>query len=141
MNPQFLSEVISLWQKEGIQLNAGLTSQQIEVLEQSLSLPFKPDFKEYLKTANGFEDFDWDNAMFSFWSADRILEELGNCHPEELVCFADHCINLCSFGHHREKEGIYIHYQHTEGLFLVANSFTEFIRLYLVNPMDLLLDI
>jgi hypothetical protein len=136
-----LSEVISFWQKEGVRVNAGLTGLQIEALEQSLSVLFKPDFKEYLSAVNGFEDFDSDNALFSFWSADRMREELGTYHPEELVCFADHCINLCSFGYHREKEGIYIHYQHMEGLSLVANSFTEFIRIYLVDSMDLLLDI
>jgi hypothetical protein len=144
MNTPFqlvLNELVSYWKAQQIILNNGLTTQQMQALEQVSQFNFEPDFKEYLSVANGFEDSGWDDNMFSFWSSDRILAELNNCHPEELICFADYCINLCSFGYQRGKEGIYIHYQHTEGLSLVANSLTEFICLYLINAADLLIDV
>ena len=120
--------------------NPGASPGAITALERAFGKPFEPAFTAYLGHTNGFKDFEWDDAMFSFWSAERILQELDDGHPAELFCFADHCINLGSFGYGREVKAptIYLHYQHADGFEAVADSFPDFLRRYLQDPFALL---
>jgi hypothetical protein len=132
-----LSKLISAWDKDGLEVNKGISDYHIESLEKEVNYNFDVDFKEYLRQINGLEDFEWDKELFSFWSIDRIKSEYGDCHPLELICFADYNINVCSYGFNIQDRKVYSHYQHTEGLHFISNSFTEFIDLYL-NDSDCL---
>ncbi|SFQ82046.1 hypothetical protein SAMN04515668_4723 [Hymenobacter arizonensis] len=78
--------------------------------------------------------------MFSFWSTERIAQEVDGSHPTELLCFADYCINLSSFGfsRHQNDPRIYLHYQHEKGREAVADSFHDFLKIYLHDPEMLL---
>jgi hypothetical protein len=136
-----LNELLLFWKREKLALNPGISQGDLQVFEHALNFSFDEDFKRYMLQSNGLVDFEWDNNMFSFWSAKRIAQEAHDHHPPELICIADYCINLCSFGYHRHKTGIYIHYQTISGLVLVANSFTEFLKIYLANSDDLLIDV
>ena len=81
------------------------------------------------------EDEDW----FSFWAQNRMREENEDgSHPKDVIWFSDHSINLCSFGFHKTDGKVYTHYQTIEGIECVANSFSEFIDLYLKDPYLLL---
>lgn len=133
-----IDELIAVWTNAGIQINKGITADEIASCEKALNFTFDEDFWLYLTKLNGFEDFDSDKAWFSFWSVDRIRKEYGDCHPLELVCFADHSINLCSYGFHKTDKKVYIHFQTIEGIEVVADTFTEFINTYSVDPYNLL---
>jgi hypothetical protein len=94
----------------------------------------------YLKEINGFVDSGYsDNEWFCFWAHDQIKEQNTNgYHPKDVIWFADHSLNLCVFGFHRLDKKIYTHYEKTDRLIFIANSFTEFIDVYLEDAFLLL---
>ena len=78
--------------------------------------------------------------FFSFWSVTQIkIENCYNSHPENVIWFADHFISLCSFGQYKVDQKIYIHLDKSNELYLIANSFSEFVDLYLADPYQLIL--
>jgi hypothetical protein len=134
-----LDQVITSWKTHGVACNPGVSDTILLGFEQALAFSCDPAFAAYLRQVNGFTDFDWDEAMFSFWSTERIAQEAAHGHPAELLCFADHCINLGSFGFRRRNDPkIYLHYQHQEGIEAVADSFHDFLKIYLLDPFSLL---
>lgn len=133
-----IEELMGVWKAAGIQINKGISANGINECEKAVDFTFAEDFRGYLMRMNGFRDFDSDQEWFSFWSTDRIQSELGDCHPLDLVCFADHSINLCTFGFHRKDKMVYIHYQHSDNVELVARTFTDFINTYSVESYQLL---
>ncbi|MEI9943262.1 MAG: hypothetical protein WDN26_03500 [Chitinophagaceae bacterium] len=134
-----LNKLIPHWTKQGVQLNTGISIDNLKQLEIDFSFSFDEDFYTYLTKVNGFEDFDSDEAWFSFWSQNRIQEENGDAsHPKEVIWFADYSINLCSFGFHKTDKKVYTHYQTIEGIECVTSSFSEFIDIYLQDPNLLL---
>ena len=134
-----LNKLISHWTAQKIQLNSGLTIDNIKTLESDLEFPFEEDFHTYLKKVGGFVDFGSDEAWFSFWSQNRMREENEEgSHPKDVIWFSDHSINLCSFGFHKTDRKVYTNYQTIGRMECVANSFMEFVDLYLENPYQLL---
>lgn len=142
MDPSFqdtLDQVITTWKTHGVACNPGASDTLLAAFEEAMAFSCAPAFAAYLRRVNGFTDCDWDGAMFSFWSTERIAQEAADGHPAELLCFADHCINLCSFGFRRQNDpAIYLHYQHQEGIVAVADSFHDFLKRYLLDPYSLL---
>lgn len=134
-----LDTLIAYWTKEGPEIKPGLLHEDIKQLEADLSFHFEPGFNQYLQRANGFADFDSDKEWFCFWEQKRIIEENNNSrHPKEVVWFADHSLNLCCFGFHRVDKKVYTHYDHRNELMHIADSFIEFVNLYLQDPYQLL---
>lgn len=130
-----LNKLILLWTRQGVELNSGISTDNLKKLEADFSFSFEEDFHNYLKKINGFVDFDSDEAWFSFWSQNRMEEENKDCsHPKEVIWFSDYSINLCSFGFHKMDKRVYTHYQTIEGIECVANSFSEFVDIYLEDP-------
>lgn len=143
MNPAFTDQLHKLvlhWTDQGIRLNSGIPDIVINKLESDLDISLNDEFKAYLKSINGFLNRgDLDNDLFSFWSDTRIIEENMNCrNSKDLICFADHSVNLCVFGFNREHGKIYIFFQKTNDKILIANSLSEFIDLYLKDAYLLL---
>ena len=134
-----LDQVITSWETQGVACNPGVSDANLFAFEQAMAFSCDPVFAAYLRRVNGFTDFDWDEVLFSFWSTERIAQEATDGHPAELLCFADHCINLGSFGFRRRNDSkIYLHYQHQEGFEAVADSFHDFLKIYLLDPFALL---
>ncbi|PSR54090.1 hypothetical protein AHMF7605_11440 [Adhaeribacter arboris] len=73
-----LSKLKSTWNKEGLDVNIGISDNQIESLEKIVNYNFDEDFKEYLRQINGLKDYEWDKELFSFWSIDRIKSDMEN---------------------------------------------------------------
>jgi cell wall assembly regulator SMI1 len=69
------NQAIDLWTSKGIKLQNGISIDKISDFEKLLDFKFPQDFIELYFKANGFEDFDWNEHMFSLWSLDRILKE------------------------------------------------------------------
>lgn len=134
-----LIKLIPLWAEQGVQLNTGISINDLKQLEIDFAFSFDEDFHAYLKNVNGFMDFDSDEAWFSFWSQNRMQEENSDdSHPKNVIWFADYSINLCSFGFHKVDRKVYTHYQTIEGIECVASSFSEFIEMYMQDPNLLL---
>ena len=134
-----LNKLIQLWTKQGVKLNPGISIDNFKKLETDFTVSFEEDFHTYLTKVNGFVDFDSDEAWFSFWSQTRMREENEDgSHPIDVIWFSDYSINLCSFGFHKTDKKVYTHYQTIEGIECVANSFSEFIDIYLQDPNLLL---
>jgi len=134
-----LNKLILHWRSQGIKLNTGISIDNIRNLEIDFGLQFEEAFSNYLTSVNGFVDFESDEAWFSFWSQARMREENEDgSHPKEIMWFSDHSINLCSFGFHKTDKKIYTHYQTIGGVEFIANSFTEFVDLYLEDAYLLL---
>lgn len=134
-----LNKLISLWTTQGVKLNSGISIDNLKKLETDFTFSFEEDFHIYLTKVNGFVDFDSDEAWFSFWSQSRMTEEnQDGSHPQDVIWFSDHSINLCSFGFHKTDRKVYTHYQSIGGIECIANSFSEFIDSYLKDPYLLL---
>ena len=142
MNQEFINKLnalIAYWTNEGIKLNTGIDDDLIKKLESDLGYCFDDNFKYYLQKVNGFADFESDESWFSFWSHTRIKDENSSTHPKEVIWFADHSLNLCSFGFHKTDRKIYTHFDKQDKIMFIVNSFNEFIDIYLDNPYLLVL--
>ena len=130
-----LAQVLTCWRIQGVVCNPGASPEAVRALEQLFGQPFEPAFTAYLYQANGFAGGDWDQDLFSFWSTERIVEEVAS-QPPALLCFADYCINLGSFGFLRDGNDpkIYLHYQTAAYFEAVADSFHDFLIRYLQDP-------
>jgi hypothetical protein len=143
MNSSFelvLERLMAKWKRYGIACNPGATKAELQTLEQATSFQFDATFSAYLRHMNGFVDFDWDESLFSLWSTTRIVTKLGDHHPDDLICFADYSINAGSFGFSCDPQDprIYLHYQTVSGRWVVADSFADFLRRWLLEPDSLL---
>jgi len=143
MNREFINKLDTLvvqWINDGIQLNSGISADHIKQLQADLVFSFDANFKYYLQKINGFTDFDGDDTMFTFWSHHRIIEENKNgSHPAQVIWFADHSLNLCTFGFHKTDRKVYTHFANTKELSFIADSFSSFIDIYLDDPYRLVL--
>ncbi len=140
MNQEFINKLdilISQWIKQ-VQVNPGIADDIIQKLESDIGFCFEEKFRYYLTKINGFKDLDSDESWFSFWSHTRIKDENGT-HPKEVIWFADHSLSLCCFGFHKTDKKIYTHFDKQDEIILIANSFNEFIDIYLDNPYRLVL--
>jgi hypothetical protein len=142
MNPSFqliLERLLAKWKDDGIVCNPGATEAELQTLEQVITFQFDATFRAYLRQLNGFVDFEWDAALFSLWSTTRMVAELGR-HPANLICFADYSINAGSFGFSCDQQDprVYLHYQTGRGQWVVADSFADFLRSWLLEPDSLL---
>lgn len=135
-----LDNLLLHWARQGIKINPGISEETINEIEKELNVNLEENFCKYLKRVNGFVDFESDKAWFSFWSITRMKEENSDrSHPENVFWFSDHAINLCSFGFHTTDKKIYTHFEKSNEILLIANSFSEFVDLYLADPYQLIL--
>ena len=61
-------QAIFIWTSKGIKLQVGISNDKISDFEKLLGFKFPQDFIDLYSKANGFEDFDWNEHMFSLWS-------------------------------------------------------------------------
>jgi hypothetical protein len=134
-----LTKLAAKWRSNGIAYNLGITGEELRLVEQAVAFQFDESFRAYLYQMNGCVEFEWDKDLFCFWSTTRIIRELAD-HPADLICFADYSINAGSFGFQRTQPDpcIYLHFQTVPGRWVVADSFADFLSIYLANPNSLL---
>ena len=119
----------------------------IERIEQSYNVKLPEDFRDYLLELIPDEDF-WDSEDVIWWSADR-LKNIPEEYEHEItdtriaasatryIFFADYCIWMwawaicCDEGQDYGKVAMI----GGAGQF-VANSFTEFVEAYVVDPFS-----
>ena len=81
-------QAISIWISKGIKLQNGSSVDKVSDLEKLLDFSFPKDFIDLYLKVDGFEDFDWNEHMFSLWSLDRILKEIKKRETQIILAFA-----------------------------------------------------
>ena len=119
-------QAIHIWTSNGIKLQNGISIDKISDFEKLLDFKFPQDFIELYSKANGFEDFDWNENMFSLWSLDRILKEYQEDGHINYIGFCDFLINSHSIGFFKTDNGIFKSYDQTQA---IGNTFKEGIEL------------
>jgi len=121
-------QAISLWESKSIKLQNGISVDKIADLEKLLDFKFPQDFIGLYSKVNGFEDFEWNEHMFSLWSVDRILKEYHEDGNSNYIGFCDFLINSHSIGFLKSAIDVYKSYDQTQP---VAKSFEDLI--FLIN--------
>jgi hypothetical protein len=119
-------QAILLWKEKSIKLNAGLSQNEIAEFEKLLNFTFPQDFIELYQKVNGFEDFEWNNELFSLWSLDRISKEYQEGNSEKYIGFCDYLINSHNIGFLRTDNRVYKNYDHSNP---IADNFKDIIIL------------
>lgn len=128
----WIEDVIIKWKSEGVKVNPPATLAEIEFAEAIVNFEFPLDFKAFYLKINGFEDCEWQEHMFSFWSLKRILEEWSDRNNTNFIGFCDFLISSHEIGFDIISRCIIIDYS-IEGE-IVSNSFKETIEL--INSSD-----
>jgi SMI1 / KNR4 family (SUKH-1) len=117
---------IGIWISKGIKLQDGVSIDKISTFEKQLDFKFPQDFIDLYSKTNGFEDFDWNENMFSLWSLDRILKEYQENGDTNYIGFCDFLINSHSIGFFKTDIGVYKSYDQIKS---IAGNFQDFILL------------
>jgi len=83
---------------------------QIELLEKKVNFIFPRTFKEFYGKINGFNDWDWDENMFTIYPIERIEEEYFLEKKESFVPFCDYLICSHQIGFNKNDGHIYINH-------------------------------
>ncbi|QKJ29303.1 SMI1/KNR4 family protein [Mucilaginibacter mali] len=112
----WIQNVLSKWQSEGVKLNPPASGAEIENVETILNFKFPQDFKEFYLQANGFADLDWQEHMFTFWPLDMIVEEFESHYSDkDFIGFSDFLLASHMIGFSRKKPGIFKSYDSLDG--------------------------
>lgn len=127
----WVQEVITKWRSETVKLNTPAIATDIEKTEAALNFKFPEDFREFYLVANGFEDYDWQEHMFSLWPLERIIEEYES-EDKRFIGFCDFFTSSLFIGFNKIQPGIFKIYnlkehQNVEMGVLIAQSFEEVI--------------
>lgn len=104
----WITKTIELWEGDNVRMNPPATIVDIEKAETALNFNFPEEFKALYTVVNGFEDYEWQKHMFSFWSLDRIVEEWES--NSSFIGFCDFLIMSSVIGFKRNLAGIYKNY-------------------------------
>ena len=136
LSPEYAAErLVSAWLSRNVKLNPPAGSTEICKLEQVFGGPIPHDLAAFYSLANGMADYETDKYCMSFWSINRILNEMHKGKPTE-IWFADFMI--CSWGFFYrpiEVGRLIIGSDYDSNLALP--SFGTFLDLYLNDPKQL----
>jgi hypothetical protein len=122
----WINEAIVTWRREGIALQAGVSLQYIEEVEQMLGFTFPDDFKEFYTTVDGFANDTMSNSMIYMWSMNKIFQEHIAGDDDEFIGFCDYMINSHRIGFIKNERGIYKCY---DQVIPIAETFSTCIQL------------
>lgn len=125
-NLSWIDQAISIWTSNEVKLKSGTSLEKIYEFEKLLTIKFPQTFIDLYLKVNGFEDFDWNEHMFSLWSLDRILQEYKESADENYVGFCDFLINSHTIGFCKSDLLIYKSYEQSNP---IANNFPDIISM------------
>jgi hypothetical protein len=126
MTNDWTEKIIQQWKTEDIELNPGISADELTLAEKNLGFVFPDQFKELYLKVNGFRDNDWRRNMFSLWPVDRIIEEYNSSNDKNFIGFSDYLINSHQIGFTKDKKGIYKYHNKPE---LIADTFDQGVHL------------
>jgi hypothetical protein len=107
----WIQVALTQWREDEVKLNPPATAADFEKAEVVLNFNFPDDFKALYTAVNGFEDCDWQKHMFSFWSLDRIIEEINE--QSDFIGFCDFLLMSNVICFKRGSQGIFREYPST----------------------------
>ena len=119
-----------------------ISSTALKDFENRFRVSVQEDFATYLLTFGGMPLGSLDEELFRFWSFDEICPATEAMNLEsyaDYFTFADYSISALEYGVRLSKSApndVAIFGWHTP--IIIAHSFTEFLMLYLSDPMSLL---
>lgn len=119
-------QAIYEWAQSGTKIQTGASPDKILETEIQIDFKFPPDFKDLYNRVNGFEDLDWNEHMFSFWSLDRIVDEYKAGDDADFIGFCDFLINSYSIGFSKTNKKIFKHFDSVNP---ICDSFQEVVLL------------
>jgi cell wall assembly regulator SMI1 len=147
--PSVAQRLTAYWRDLGLPISSGCSESAVRQFEASVGAPLPADMRTYLLTVNGMRDAfpgDQDKEGFSFWPLARVRwlpKELAEVSPhtpvfrgaEKFYAFADYltwswayAIRLTGSG--KVNQVVLVGKEVAE---LVADSFAEFVDLYLID--------
>lgn len=119
-------KVISYWKSKGIKLQNGISLTTISESENIIGFRFPMAFIKLYKKVNGFEDWSWNEYMFSVWPLEKIVEEYHESNDKNFISFCDYLINSHCIGFLKEHNGVFKDYNQTKP---ISSTFQEVIEL------------
>jgi len=132
----WIQDVISKWKAENVELNPPATTEEIDATEAALNFKFPEDFKEFYLQANGFNDYEWQEHMFSFWSLSRIVEEFQEWTTGEFIGFCDFLIMSHCIGFVKNQQGFFKNYGKLENE-RIAETYKDVVEMINSNNRDI----
>jgi hypothetical protein len=138
-----LDQLVERWRGDGIELQPGVSDDEVRAFERRSHVELPPDVLAYLKVIDGMPENSLDAGLFRFWrlreydAASAVLPCDGAVFDGYFV-FADHSIAAEHFGVAvgRTSPGAVVLIG--DRPWRVASSFQQFIELYLRDSDALL---
>lgn len=127
------------WIEDGLSINPGKSSEDVCHFEEKHGVALPRSFKEYLETVNGMPEGETDENLISFLSLELIDQEPNfkvlSGNVVELI-FAEYSIYCHCYVLRSSRRGDRSVVVGTSGEMEkhIADSFDNFIKLYLSNP-------
>lgn len=153
-----VDQLMAYWVGAGVKFRSAASLDSIKEFEARYGVTMSDEIRNYFLTFDGLEDEEWDNDMISFWSLQRIgsvQEILGHRggipdyrgiqnHLPDSSCyfvFADYScfshVYAFRLNATSEDKSPVIWIGNGKTFCHLADSFTSFIRRYLISPGDL----
>lgn len=90
-----IDRMLERWREEGVPLNPGASTLQLESLERLVGVPLPADVRSFYSAANGMHEYQHDTRMVSMWSIERAVRERNiqegedEWGPYQDIAFAD----------------------------------------------------
>src|ERR1700761_1498076 len=111
---RWIEEALDSWEMSQTKLNPPASILEIEKVEGFLQFKFPEDFKQLYTVINGFQDLDWQEHMFCFWSLDRIVDEFESSNDKNFIGFCDFLLASHMIGFVRNNDGVFKSYNYIE---------------------------
>jgi hypothetical protein len=125
----WIEVALSQWTEQNVKLNTPATQTSIEQAEYKLGFQFPQDFKQLYLVVDGFNDYEWQEHMFSIWSLERIIEEYENSGDEDFIGFCDFLICSHFIGFSKADINIWKKFSIVYSKDPLSGTFKEIIRL------------
>lgn len=121
-----INDIITYWKNSQVDLNQGATLSEIAQVEEVVNYLFPESFKVFYTSINGFKDGDTNDALFSIFPLERIVEEyLNEQNDKRFVPFGDFMINSHLIGFSKIDHGIYTDHDLSKGGSFIAPTFEQ----------------
>ncbi len=81
----WIDNVIKEWTGKCIKIQKGASLELISAIEQMIEFIFPEQVQKFYLRVNGFNDWEYNENLFSIWSLERILKEHDESNDKTFV--------------------------------------------------------
>lgn len=142
-------KLIVFWQRCGLVVQPGVEAVDVQAFEAKYGVILPPDLRSYFEAANGSGvELTSDSAFCRFWPLEEVKlveDQFPNLHPDRSAYsgyfhFADHSVWMNAYAVRLSQPSgpvISVAGAADTGR-TIADSFTEFIEMYLSDPWSII---